>query len=267
VFGRLCEAAGRALRRQGGPSAPLCGTPIGQAPAAPAGGDYVFALLGDSRDNSSVLERVVRSAAQAGSAFAIHAGDLTAHGEQSSYSDLIEATQRAAAGRMAVYPVIGNHDRNATLLGAKRKSNYRLFFGDPSYVLRYGPDAFVVFDDSSNEFTAQDAAALEPVLAAARAQARHLFAAFHTPPVDPREGKRHCLEPQDAARVMALMASYRVAMMLCSHIHGYWLADVDGIPLVVSGGAGSRLARGQRHHWVEISVNDRDVSAREVPVE
>lgn len=263
VFGRLCELTGRLVRRRG-PTEPLYAVPIGGARPEPTGSEYGFAFLGDSRDNNGVLERVICGAAEAGNTLAFHAGDITAHGEQRSYRMLVETILRASEGRLAVYPVLGNHDRNATLLGAKRKTNYRMFFGRPSYVVPYGPDAFVVFDDVG--FTAENAAALEPMLASARAQARHLFAVFHTPPADPRKDGYHCLGPGAAARLMALMHKYDVAMMLCSHIHGYWMTHVEGIPLVVSGGAGSRLAPGQRYHWVQVSVNDGGASAREVPV-
>ncbi len=267
VLGRVREALDRAINKPGADAAPLCGIPIGEAPSAPAGRDYTFAFLGDSRDNNGVLARVIQSAAGGGCAFAFHAGDMTAHGEARSYRALVATLLEAAAGRMAVYPVIGNHDRNSSILGAKHKSNYRRFFGEPSYVLPYGPDAFVVADTSSKRFCAEDAAALEPVLAAARERARHLFVISHTPPADPRPGARHCLPPADAARFNALMRRHGVAMVFSSHIHGFWQTTVEGVPLVVSGGAGSRLVPGEGYHWVRVEVGEKGAQAREEAVD
>ncbi len=264
VLGRVGEALAQLGRKARVAGAPLCGIPIGEAPPAPAGDDYTFAFLGDSRDNNVVLARVIESAAGAGCSFAFHAGDLTAHGEARSYRDLVATVLTAAAGRLAVYPVIGNHDRNSGILGGKRKSNYREFFGEPSYVLPYGPDAFVVVDTSTKRFSAEDAAVLEPVLAAARGWARHLFVLSHTPAVDPRAGEDHCLPPADAARFTALMRRHGVAMVLSSHIHGYWQTTADGVPLVISGGAGSRLVAGHRHHWVRVTAGASGVTVEQV---
>jgi len=267
VLERAREALARLCQKGQTGAAPLCGTPIGEALPPPAGGEYTFAFLGDSRDNNGVLARVIRSVAGRGCAFALHAGDLTAHGEKRSYRELVATVLQAAAGRLAVYPVIGNHDRNSGILGGKRQCNYRQFFGEPSYVLPYGPDAFVVVDSSTKRFCAEDVAALEPVLASARGWARHVFVISHTPPIDPRAGARHCLPPEDAARFTALMRRHGVAMVFSSHIHGYWQTAADGVPLVISGGAGSRLAAGQRHHWVRVEVAESGVRVQEEPVE
>ena len=266
LLGRARQALARLSRMGREAAGPLYGTPIGGPPPAPAGGDYAFAFLGDSRDNNGVLAQTVDGAARQGCAFAVHAGDLTAHGGAGSYRSFVGTVLKAAAGRLPVYPVLGNHDRNSGILGGKRKSNYRRFFGEPSYTAAYGGDAFVVVDSSGKEFTAEDAAALEPVLASARRRARHLFVIGHTPPVDPRSGAHHCLRPADAARFLGLMRRHGVTMALSSHIHGFWQRVADGVPLLISGGAGSRLVAGQRHHWVRVAVSDRGVTTQEVPV-
>jgi hypothetical protein len=55
-------------------------------------------------------------------------------------------------------------------------------------------------------------------------------------------------------------------MMLFSHIHGFAQMEVNGIPLVISGGAGAKLEQGERYHWVRVEVKGAHALVKEVPL-
>jgi DNA repair exonuclease SbcCD nuclease subunit len=219
----------------------------------------MFAFMGDSRGHTGVLKKIIREAIQARCPFAIYGGDLVDECNERELGAFCDAVRHASQGRLPVYIVIGNHD-----VGPQGSTaEFQAFFGPTDYVLWYGPDVFVIFDDAEG-FTAEKAASLDRTLSSVRPKARNVFLVAHIPPVDPDPAKEHCLGPTGAARLKALAKKHGVTAMFFSHIHAYVQTSAEGIPVIISGGAGARLEKGGRYHWVKIQVDGTNVAAEEM---
>ena len=246
---------------------PLYGSPIAGTSAAAGPSDYTFAFMGDTRGNCGVLAREIRGAVHQGCAFAVHGGDITRRGAEAGFEAFVNTVLDAAQGKLPMYPAIGNHDIHRSRLGKGERRNFRTFFGPCSYTFRYGPDVFVVIDNADEHFGRRDASSLEAELSSLRGTARHLFVIGHVPPVDPRPGGNHCLPSTDAARLTDVIGKYKPDLLLFSHIHGYAQTTVQGVPLVISGGAGARLEEGHQYHWVLVSVSGSRIRLQQMPLD
>ena len=247
--------------------APVYGFIVGgPPPVAPADANYTFALMGDTRNNVAVLEQELGQAIAAKCAFAVFNGDLVLRPRAYHFSDFYRAVWRATAGRLPVYLVVGNHDW-AGMVQDRGGVEFHRFLGPTDYVFWYGSDAFVVFSDVGQGFTPERAARLESVLSAVQTRVRNLFLVCHKPPVDPRAGMSHALSPEQGAELLKIARAHKVAVLFCSHIHGFAEKNLEGVQMVVSGGAGAQLQPGQEFHWLKVTVEGTKVTWQQVKPE
>ena len=85
------------------------------------------------------------------------------------------------------------------------------------------------------------------------------FVILHVPLYDPRGGKNnHCLPRETAAKLLEIFKTGKVSRVFAGHIHEYATGDWDGIPFVISGGAGAELAGNDPahdfHHYLVVEV-------------
>jgi predicted phosphodiesterase len=243
---------------------PVFSRPLGgPQPALPSGADYSFAFMSDAHGNMAVMCQLLRQAAGAGCAFALHGGDTVYSCKDTDYQSFGEAVSKATSGRLPVYTVMGNHDVNGAM-EALGDSEYCEYLGAPEYVFWCGSDAFVVMKDTDILFTPAQASRLDATLAGLRPSARNIFIACHVPPYLASRAGRHCLPEEDSKRLMAVARRYQVAMLLCGHIHAHMEENVEDIPVVVSGGAGGPLNPGAGFHYTLVTVSGQSVSVRKM---
>ena len=98
---------------------------------APAGGKLTFAVLGDSRSNPAVFDRVLKDMAGDPSlTFAIDVGDMVEQGTLEQFDDFFKQIQPYS--RMPFLTVVGNHD-----LGKNQDLTlYREIFGPDYYAFQ-----------------------------------------------------------------------------------------------------------------------------------
>lgn len=213
-----------------------------------------LAVLGDSRDNFPVFERLLRQMARdPGSKFAIHLGDMVNQGELERYRSFFQSVRQYL--KMPLLAVIGNHELAADQEGKL----YTEIFGPRNFSFGLGSHYFIMFDDAAK--SGPDAAQIRwlagELQKAQKYKTRLVF--LHTPLFDPRGGEQHhCLPAESGQRLAALFRQYRVTCVFAGHIHGYFEGRWNGVPYAITAGGGAKLyGTDPRHfffHYLKVTL-------------
>ncbi|OPX86073.1 MAG: Calcineurin-like phosphoesterase [Pelotomaculum sp. PtaB.Bin013] len=196
------------------------------------------------------------------------------------------------------YPVIGNHELNKGAdpngLAGNGEGNFQRVFTDKLpmqgrsyYSFNYLNTHFIVLDTAWQSGYGPAEAELKPGsqqwewlsqdLENASKQSRHIFIFGHKPPVSPFRAGGPDTEsnlpdghgsswgdPGVAAEFMQLVASYHVDAVFSGHIHMYNRLDIQGLPYIITAGAGASLYASQEsggfYHYVKCRIDGEQVS-------
>lgn len=213
---------------------------------------FAFVFLGDNRGSTDVFENILRDAGKVpGAAFVMDDGDLVPSGKEAEFKLFLNQVRDNLT--LPLLTAIGNHEiKNG---GDKL---FRQIFGPTHYTYRIGKTAFIVSDNANEKLTDDEAQWLTDELKAAQ-DCTQRFVILHVPPYDPRPKNSHCLTAADAKRLMEIMKAGRVTEIFAGHIHGYYTGQWEGIPFVISGGAGAPLITNDPdhaiNHYLVVHVN------------
>lgn len=178
------------------------------------------------------------------------AGDLVPEGTKHYYQAIRELTEILAGND--VYCLRGNHDTGA----------YTDYFGKKNYALLTDAFAVVVLDNARRTFEEEGLALLSQVLA--MDEVRQVIVAFHIPV--PNHFILNCVSEEEFSRLKKAYGPWRdkVKYLLCGHVHSRFEDEVDGIPLICTGGGGAMIedvsaqirAWDVEHHIVHFYVKD-----------
>ncbi len=216
-----------------------------QLQRVPQGGDdFSFAVLGDNKNSFSTFQAILRDLdAKAGQlAFAIDVGDLVFDGEREKYRVFYNQIRDI---KVPFLVAIGNHD-----VREEGRATYYELFGPFYYSFKAGDSFFIVLDDANeNRLDTSQMAWLRAQLEKTSAYS-HIFVFLHVPLRDPRKGLSHSLhDKHQVDELLALFRKYHVTMVFASHIHGYFKGSWDGVPYVITGGAGAELMGTDPEHY------------------
>ena len=154
-------------------------------------------------------------------------GDLVPVGTAHHYQTICGLTQILAEND--VYVLRGNHDTGA----------YTDYFGRKNYALLADRFALVVLDNAGRTFEEEGLTLLSQVLA--MEDVRQVIVAFHIPV--PNHFIENCVSQQEFDRLRQAYAAHKekVAYLLCGHVHSRFSDEVDGIPLICTGGGGAMI--------------------------
>jgi hypothetical protein len=221
--------------------------------------DFSFVFLGDNKGSGAPFEKMLQEVSrEKAAAFVFDDGDLVPSGRASEFAYFLDQLRRNLT--LPLLAATGNHEvknHGATL--------YCQIFGPTHYAFRIGRTALIVADDASEKLTDAEAQWLDGELQSARDCANRLVI-LHVPPFDPRGGgNHHCLDAGSARRLMEILKRGKATRILTGHIHGYYTGDWEGIPFVISGGGGAKLAdTDPRHgffHYLMVRVRGEKVEA------
>lgn len=155
------------------------------------------------------------------------AGDLVPEGTKHYYEAIREMTEVLAGND--VYCLRGNHDTG----------DYMEYFGEKNYALLTEHFAVVVLDNALRSFEDQGLALLSQVLA--MDEVRQVMIAFHIPV--PNHFIPNCVSQKEFARLKEAYEPWKekVKYLLCGHVHSRFEDEVDGIPLICTGGGGAMI--------------------------
>lgn len=184
------------------------------------------------------------------------AGDLVPAGTGRHYRAIQELTEALAEN--PVYALRGNHDTGA----------YCDYFGLKNYALLLDGFAVVVLDNALRSFEEEGLSLLRQVLA--MEDVRRVIAAFHIPV--PNHFIQNCVSEEEFGRLQNAYAPWKekLCYLLCGHVHSLFVDEVDGIPLVCTGGGGAMIedvskdirACDVEHHAVHFYLEDGSLQYR-----
>jgi len=209
---------------------------------APAGDTLTFAVYADNRERNyfslgkpfnAILNEI---AARKDLAFIMHDGDACTHGHKLEFYRIFQAW-RSHPEAAPMLMTVGNHE----IRKGRDDSNYTSMFGPTRYAFRVGRHAFISMNTAKlNDFNDDQVAWLHDQLAAAQtADTRVVF--MHIPLFDVSKSQVSILDRDRVRAVMDLFKQYKVNLVIASHFHGWYQGDWEGIPYVVTGGAGVSL--------------------------
>ncbi len=233
--------------------------------APPNPDDFTFAVIGDNQGSTTVFERLLSSVSgDPDILFAVSTGDTVNDGTGRQFGFFFSQVTRYLTKPLIL--TASNHELSRGI------EQYESLVGRRNYSFTFGNAYFIVIDDiSSNRMDSVFTEWLTKELEAAGKYAATLVF-MHAPLYDPPgSGIHHSLGPRSAERLMDIFRGHRITRIFCSHIHGYFTGDWEGIPYTISGGAGGPLTGTDPahffYHYLKVRVKDGAVTAVPVPVE
>jgi len=198
--------------------------------------DFTFAVFGDAQEGTDVFPVVLNMIEQDPDiSFTVGVGDLVDTGSAEDY-DAVFRLLRDRITRPLLW-VAGNHEYMAG-----GRSRYEMNVGPADFSFIIGDVTFVMMDGAHPFRLPEDRIDwLERELSQARERGMCLVF-LHRPLYDPRgEGYAEALDEAWADELLRLFQTYRVHHVFCGHVHGSFHGRWEGVPYVVTGGAGGTL--------------------------
>lgn len=155
------------------------------------------------------------------------AGDLVPIGTEHYYQVIQDMTEILAGND--VYCLRGNHDTGA----------YTEYFGEKNYALLMDHFAVVVLDNAVRRFEEEGLGLLSEVLS--MDEVRQVVIGFHIPV--PNHFIPNSVSGEEFSRLKEAYGSWKekVKYLLCGHVHSRFEDQIDGIPLICTGGGGAMI--------------------------
>lgn len=155
------------------------------------------------------------------------AGDLVPIGNDRYYEAITSLTEGIAEND--VYVLRGNHDTGT----------YEEYFGKKNYALIMEHFAVIVLDNAMRTFEEEGLELVKNVLA--MEEVSQAVLAFHIPV--PNHFIRNSVSEEEFARLKEAYGEWKekVAYLVCGHVHSRFIDEVDGIPLICTGGGGAMI--------------------------
>ncbi len=219
--------------------------------------DWCFVFLGDNRGNDKKFEELLQRATAFKPLFILDGGDIVESGTADELSHFMKIV-RQQKDLPPIFIVRGNHEGNPVLF--ERQIGPRDFTLDSQ---RLG-FRLVVVDNADYSLKDTELSFLKSKLDQSR---KFQIVAMHIPPKTGR-WPRHTFE-KGSKELLHVMTERKVTMGLFSHIHLFDRDEIDGIPLIISGGAGASLTwfgyQGDAdYHFVVVEFKKGKVSYRVV---
>jgi Icc-related predicted phosphoesterase len=215
--------------------------------------EWRFVFLGDNRGNDGTFKEALQRAKEFDPLFILHGGDIAERGTADELAHFIK-TVSEVPNLPPLFIVRGNHEINVNLfentIGPRNFTidNPRLGF------------RMVAVDNADYSLKEKEIDYLSKALD----QKRPIqLVSMHIPPKTERWSK-HSFE-KGKNELIRLMVERKVKLGLFAHIHLYDKDEINGIPCIISGGAGAQLTwfgyTGEAtYHIVVVEVNKGIVS-------
>ncbi|MEN6321195.1 MAG: metallophosphoesterase [Syntrophaceae bacterium] len=230
--------------------------------------DFVFAVLGDSRDNDEMFRKVLSEVAKVQPLFILHGGDIVNTGTEKRFNrffDIVDST----IPDIPLFVFMGNHELTYNMKSEGGKKLFREKIGPLNYTLDMKKIAIriVGLDNSLDELTKYQLDYLEKQLTSAR---KYKFVIMHMPPETQKWKHGHCFS-KGADKLIHIMAEKKVSVAFFSHLHLYAQDEIKGVKYIITGGSAAPLHTkvpfGEpTNHFVVVRVKNGKVTTEVVRV-
>ena len=178
--------------------------------------------------------------------FVVVLGDISPIGRDPYYHQVADFVDIVSP--KPVYVMRGNHDG----------PDYSEYFGLDNCAILSEEYLLIMLDNSKRRFTDETLTFLRETMALVGSD--NVMVAFHVPPPNRFNGNSMSVDEWQRFEDAVGVWRNRISLLICSHAHSGFEDEVDGLRLVVTGGAGAqmhgqdRLAK-QQHHALEITLN------------
>jgi len=217
--------------------------------------EWRFVFMGDNRGNDRKFREALKLAARHNPLFILHGGDIAERGTADELAHFL-ATVRDIPGLPPLFVVRGNHEMDVGL--------FERVIGPPNFILDSQQLGFrlVAVDNSDYSLKGKELAFLEKMLDQSR---KSQFVSMHIPPKTER-WSRHSFE-NGKDNLVRLLAERKVKLGLFAHIHLFDKEEINGVPCIISGGAGAQLSYFgfsgiTEYHIVVVEIKKGKVSYR-----
>jgi 3',5'-cyclic AMP phosphodiesterase CpdA len=228
-----------------------------------SGRDFVFVVLGDSRDNDRIYKKSLAMAATFNPLFILHTGDVANDGTQEELDHFREIVQTTIPD-IPLFVVIGNHE-----IVKDSKNIFKQIIGPLDYVLDSAKLNLrvIVLDNADYILKPQQLNYLRQELNTKRSLN---FVVMHIPPKTER-WRWHAFT-EGAAEFMQILSDKKVTLAFCGHIHQFDEDEIKGVKYIITGGAGAPLNRwffpgDPVYHIIVVKVKNGTVSYDRVKVQ
>jgi 3',5'-cyclic-AMP phosphodiesterase len=220
--------------------------------------EWCFVFMGDSRGNDKTFNEALQRAASFNPLFILHGGDFVEHGTADELAHFLK-TVHEVPDLPPLFIVRGNHEGHEKL--------YEQYIGPRDFTIDSERLGFrlVVVDNSSDTLQGKELKYISKKLDQSRPVQ---FVSMHVPPKTEHWSHHSFTKGKD--ELINLMADRKVKLGLFSHIHMYDTEEINGIPCIVSGGAGAHLTNYDsssgkaKYHIVLVEVKQGKVSYKVV---
>jgi predicted phosphodiesterase len=230
--------------------------------------DFMFVVLGDSRDNDEIFKKILSTAGKLRPLFILHGGDTVFTGREKKFNhflDIVESTLPDTP----IFVVIGNQDMTNNGKSPHGKQIFQEKIGPLNYAmdLKKLGMRIVALDNSLYELTPTQLQYLEEQLTAKR---KYKFVIMHIPPETQKWQHNQCFK-KGADRLKQIMAENKVSVAFFSHLHLYAQDEVKGVKYIITGGAAAPLHINvpfgeHSYHFIIVRVKDGKVSTEAIRI-
>lgn len=233
---------------------------IQAAPAKPEG--FSFVVLGDTRSNYDIAEKVFKAAAAEKPAFILGTGDLVRHGRVEEFISYHLPLMKSIAP-VPFISVAGNHEEGPD----KDYAAFKFLYGGERFSFDYGECRFVGINNATIwGLCNEDLAYMDQELA--KPGVKHRFVVFHVPPralgvfENSEEGRGFKRNFDDLKK---LMKKHKVDNVFMGHVHGFATTVLDGVRFTITGGGGAPIEKrlpeeGALHNYLVVHVQPESLS-------
>lgn len=220
---------------------------------------FRFVVMGDSKDGLNIYKTILRKVRNIRPLFFAHLGDIVGSGIRREYQQILRLMSQV---NFPFFVSIGNNDAFS-----QGRTVYQYWLGPTYYSFSYHNSHFVFLDDASGVIDENQFRWLREDLQ--RNKSKKIFLFMHIPPYDPRQARSYEITAfQNASWLMDIAKEFGVKRIYSSHINSYYKFTRQGIPVVITGGAGSRLINKKSyHHFLLITVKGDTIAERVIRVD
>ena len=230
--------------------------------------DFMFVVLGDSRDNDEIFKKILSEAGKLRPLFILHGGDTVFTGREKKFNHFLDIAESVLPDT-PIFVVIGNHDLTNNVKSPHGKQIFQEKIGPLNYVLdlkKLGM-RIVALDNSLYELTPAQLQYLEEHLTSKR---KYKFVIMHIPPESQKWQHNHCFT-KGADRLKQIMSEQKVSAAFFSHLHLYDQDEVKGVKYIITGGAAAPLHINipfgeHSYHFIVVRVKDGKVATEVIRI-
>ena len=230
--------------------------------------DFIFVVLGDSRDNDEVFKKILVEAAKLRPLFILHGGDTVTTGIEKKFNHFLDIVESTIPDT-PIFVVMGNHELTYNMKSDRGKKLFQEKIGPLNYALDMKKLGMKVvgLDNSLYELRPTQLKYIEEQLTSAK---KYKFVIMHAPPETQKWKHSHCFS-KGADRLMQIMAEKKVTVAFFSHLHLFAQDEIKGVKYIITGGAAAplytKVAFGEAvYHFIVVRVKNGKVSTEVIRI-